>query len=66
MNGWLIFLIIALVLGIILSNLLLLKQSAKLEIPADVIKAMKKRKQAEQLQKQQDQDKQDEKKPTEE
>jgi len=65
MNGWLIFLIIALVLGVILSNLMLLKQSAKLEIPADVIKAIKERKQAEQLQKQQEQEKQDTKKPTE-
>jgi len=61
MNGWLIFLIIALVLGIILSNLMLLKHSAKMEIPASVLKAIKERKQAEQL-KQQEEDK---KKPTE-
>ena len=37
--GWVIF-IIVLVLGIILSNILLLKQSAKMKIPDSVVKAI--------------------------
>ncbi|WP_298941057.1 DUF2897 family protein [uncultured Psychromonas sp.] len=37
--GWVIF-IIVLVLGIILSNILLLKQSAKMKIPDNVVKAI--------------------------
>lgn len=49
MNGWLIFLIISLVLGVILSNLLLLKQSAKHKIPDHIIKAVAARKEAEEL-----------------
>ncbi|PKG37617.1 DUF2897 family protein [Psychromonas sp. Urea-02u-13] len=47
MNGWLIFLIIAIVLGVILSNLLLLKQSAKHKIPDHIIKAVAARRLAE-------------------
>ncbi|PKF61018.1 DUF2897 domain-containing protein [Psychromonas sp. psych-6C06] len=47
MNGWLIFLIISLVLGIIISNLLLLKQSAKIKIPESVLKSIAERKEAE-------------------
>ena len=58
MSGWMIFLIIALVLGVIVSNLLLLKQSAKMQIPDSVIKASKARRAAEAL------EKQNKKKPT--
>lgn len=57
MNGWLIFLIIALVLGIIVSNLMLLKQSAKIKIPESVLKEISEKKQAEKL-------KEENKKPT--
>ena len=64
MSGWLIFLIIALVLGVILSNIMLLKHTAKMEIPASVIKAVKERREAEQLQKQ-EQEEQNKKKPNE-
>ncbi|MEI6897697.1 MAG: DUF2897 family protein [Psychromonas sp.] len=49
MNGWLVFLIISLVLGIIVSNLLLLKQSAKIKIPDSVLKAIKEKKLAEKV-----------------
>ncbi len=44
MNGWLIFLIIALVLGIIVSNLLLLKHSAKNKIPEHILSAIAEKK----------------------
>ncbi|WP_409439455.1 DUF2897 family protein [Psychromonas sp. GE-S-Ul-11] len=40
--GWVIF-IIVIVLGIILSNILLLKQSAKMKVPDHVLKAIKER-----------------------
>ncbi|MCP4323958.1 MAG: DUF2897 family protein [Psychromonas sp.] len=40
MSGWMIFFIIALVLGIIVSNLLLLKQSAKTKIPDHILKSI--------------------------
>ncbi|WP_022941481.1 DUF2897 family protein [Psychromonas hadalis] len=57
MNGWGVFLIIALVLGIIISNLMLLKQSAKIKIPERILKEIAEKKQAEKL-------KQENKKPT--
>ncbi|MDN2662155.1 DUF2897 family protein [Psychromonas sp. 14N.309.X.WAT.B.A12] len=44
--GWVIF-IIVIVLGIILSNILLLKQSAKMKVPDHVLKAIKEREAAE-------------------
>lgn len=44
--GWVIFIII-LVLGVIVSNLLLLKQTANMKIPDDVLKAIKEKKQRE-------------------
>ena len=44
--GWIIF-IILLVLGIIVSNILLLKQTANMKIPQHVIKAVKERQQKE-------------------
>lgn len=42
--GWVIF-IIVLVLGIIVSNLLLLKKTANMKIPDSVLKAIKDKKQ---------------------
>jgi len=63
MNGWMVFLIIALVMGVIVSNLLLLKQSAKMKIPESVLKSIATKKQAEQLAKNTAVNK---KKPTEE
>lgn len=44
--GWVIF-IILLVLGIILSNILLLKHSANMKMPDSVIKAIEEKKQRE-------------------
>lgn len=44
--GWVIFIII-LVLGVIVSNLLLLKQTVNMKIPDDVLKAIKEKKQRE-------------------
>ena len=41
--GWVIF-IIVLALGIILSNILLLKKSANMKIPDSVVKAMQEKK----------------------
>jgi len=58
MNGWALFLLIAVVLGIIVGNLLLLKQSAHMELPATVKQAIAKRKAAEAL------EKENKKKPT--
>lgn len=49
MNGWLIFLIIALVLGIIVSNIILLKQTAKMKVPDHVLKSIAERKLAEKM-----------------
>lgn len=51
MNGWLIFFIIALVLGFIASNLLLLKQSAKFKVPEKILKEIAERKRVEALNK---------------
>jgi hypothetical protein len=44
MNGWWVAFIIALVLGVIVSNLMLLKYSAKFKVPKEVIDAVNKRK----------------------
>jgi len=49
MNGWLIFLLIALVLGIIVSNLLLLKHTAKMKIPDSVLKTIKAKNHAQEI-----------------
>lgn len=46
--GWVTF-IIVLVLGIILSNILLLKQSAKMKVPDHVLKAIKEKQDKEQV-----------------
>ena len=50
--GWVIF-IIVLVLGIIVSNILLLKQSANMKIPDSVIEAMQKKKDREEAEQKQ-------------
>ncbi|GLS92359.1 hypothetical protein GCM10007916_34300 [Psychromonas marina] len=60
MNGWMLFLVIAFVLGIIVSNILLLKHSAKMKLPDSVLKSIEEKKQAEALAKK----KQETKKPT--
>lgn len=50
--GWVIF-IIVLVLGIIVSNIILLKQSANMKIPDSVVKAMQEKKDREEAEQQQ-------------
>lgn len=50
MNGWWVFLIIALVLGIIISNLLLLKHSAKMKVPDHILKSIAQKKREEKQQ----------------
>jgi len=50
--GWVIF-IIVLVLGIIVSNILLLKQSANMKIPDSVVEAMQKKKDREEAEQKQ-------------
>jgi hypothetical protein len=62
MNGWLLFLVITLVLGIIVSNLLLLKHSAKMKLPDRVLKAIEEKKEAERIAQQESNNK----KPTDE
>jgi len=49
MSGWMIFFIIAMVLGIIVSNLLLLKQSTKNKIPDHILKSIAKKKELEKM-----------------
>ncbi len=49
MSGWMIFFIISLVLGIIVSNLLLLKQSAPKKIPDHILKKIAQKRQQEKL-----------------
>lgn len=41
MNSWGLFLLIVLVLGIVLSNIMLLKHSANMKLPKSVRKAIK-------------------------
>jgi uncharacterized membrane protein affecting hemolysin expression len=43
MNGWAIALIIIIILGIIISNLLLLKKTANMKVPDAVLRAIKER-----------------------
>jgi len=52
--GWVIF-IVVIVLGIIISNILLLKQSANMKLPDSVVKAMEEKKAMEQLQEEEQQ-----------
>ena len=47
-TGWVIF-IVVIVLGIILSNIFLLKQSANMKLPDSVVKAIKDKKEKEAL-----------------
>ena len=47
MSGWTVFFIISIVLGIIVSNLLLLKQTAKTKIPDHIIKKVAERRKKE-------------------
>lgn len=49
MSGWTLFFIISLVLGVIVSNILLLKQTAKHKVPEHILKAIAERKKAEEL-----------------
>lgn len=44
MSGWMLFLVIAFVLGIIVSNILLLKHSSKMKLPDSVLKAIEEKK----------------------
>ncbi|MFQ3176372.1 MAG: putative membrane protein affecting hemolysin expression [Psychromonas sp.] len=43
MNGWAVALIIIFILGIIISNLLLLKKTANMKVPEAVLRAIKER-----------------------
>ena len=45
MNGWALALLIALVLGVVVSNLMLLKQTAKMKVPKEILDAIQKKKQ---------------------
>lgn len=38
MNGWALFLLIVFVLGIVVSNIMLLKHSAKMKLPKNVMR----------------------------
>ena len=51
-TGWVIF-IIVLILGVIVSNILLLKQSANMKIPDSVVEAMQKKKDREEAEQKQ-------------
>jgi len=44
MNGWAVALIIIFILGIIIANLMLLKQTANMKIPEAVLRAIQERK----------------------
>jgi uncharacterized membrane protein affecting hemolysin expression len=44
MNGWAVTLIIVFILGIIISNLMLLKKTANMKVPESVLRAIKERK----------------------
>lgn len=49
MNGWILFLLIAFVMGFIFSNILLLKQTAKMKVPDSILKSIAEKKAAEKL-----------------
>ncbi len=44
MNGWAVTLLIALVLGVIVSNLMLLKHTAKMKVPQEILDVIQKKK----------------------
>ena len=50
MSGWAVFLLIVLVLGIVLSNIMLLKHSAKMKLPESVRRAIAEKKLKEKMQ----------------
>lgn len=58
MNGWVLFFLIIFVLGIVISNIMLLKHTAKMKLPESVMRAIEEKKSKGK--------KQAEKKPTEE
>jgi uncharacterized membrane-anchored protein YhcB (DUF1043 family) len=47
MSGWAIALIIILVLGVVVGNLMLLKQTAKMKVPEEILRAVQERKKKE-------------------
>ena len=48
MNGWAVALIIIFILGIIIANIMLLKQTANMKVPESVLRAIQERKEEEQ------------------
>ncbi len=44
MSGWALFLLIAFVLGIVISNIMLLKHSAKMKLPESVMRVIEEKK----------------------
>ncbi|HEY5714891.1 MAG TPA: DUF2897 family protein [Psychromonas sp.] len=44
MNGWAVALLIILVLGVLVSNLMLLKHTAKMKVPKEILDAIQKKK----------------------
>mgnify|MGYP001214747419 CR=1 FL=1 len=47
MSSWALFLLITFVLGIVVSNIMLLKHSAKMKLPKEVMQAIEERKKKE-------------------
>lgn len=56
MNGWAVALIIIFILGIIIANIMLLKQTANMKVPESVLRAIQERKEKE-LQEEEEQEK---------
>lgn len=56
MNGWAVALIIIFILGIIIANIMLLKQTANMKVPESVLRAIQERKEKE-LQEEQEKEK---------
>lgn len=54
MNGWAVALIIIFILGIIIANIMLLKQTANMKVPESVLRAIQERKE---LQEEEEQEK---------
>lgn len=63
MSSWALFLLITFVLGIVISNILLLKHSAKMKLPKNVMRAIEEKNRKASLEKM-EQKKQTKKKPT--
>jgi uncharacterized membrane protein affecting hemolysin expression len=49
MNGWAVALIIIFILGIIIANIMLLKQTANMKVPESVLRAIQERREKELL-----------------